>query len=879
MNWHSLKISEVLKFLKTSKEGLTTKEVERRLLNGKNILVQKKRTSPLIKFLSQFNDFMVIVLIIAAIISLAVSFYQGEGDFIDSIIIMVIVFLNALLGFIQENKAEKAMEALKKMSSPKAMALRDGLWREIDTENLVVGDIIKLECGDFVPADVRLIESKALKADEASLTGESENILKDYSAIADENAPLGERLNMLFSGSTVTSGRGTAVVCETGMSTQIGHIAKMIMTEKNEMTPLQLKLEETGKLLGIGAMAICFIIFILGIFRHIPVFDMFMTSVSLAVAAIPEGLPAIVTIMLALGVEKMAKKNAIIRKLPAVEALGSATVICSDKTGTLTQNKMKVMEIADINGDKPSNNKEKILRLMCLCNNAQVNFSKINANSSNISGEPTEVALIACAEENGIHKATEEKHCPRIDEIPFDSKRKLMTTIHKSEKGYLIITKGAYEVLLDRCISYEDKGGEIKELTAYKKNQLKKTAEKMAEKALRVLAVAYREKSEISKKNSPKATENSLIFCGMVGMIDPPRPEAYNAIKLCKTAGIKTVMITGDHAVTAKAIAQRLDINSKGIKVMTGKEIDSLSDEDFYEKADKYDVFARVSPENKVRIVKALKKKGNIVAMTGDGVNDAPALKGADIGCAMGIGGTDVAKGAADMILSDDNFATIVSAVKEGRCIYANIKKSVHFLLSSNIGEILTILAALLIGFKTPLAPIQLLWINLVTDSLPAIALGLEPPSEDIMQGQKRQNIKGIFTKDMWARIGLEGIMIGMLALLSFAIGCVFFDEKGESIIGSTMAFAVLSISQLIHAFNMKSEKSIFAHSLTDNTFLIGSLIIGIILQAGAIMIEPLSKIFKVSPLNPCQWLIVAVMCLMPILIVELEKAVDLKRN
>lgn len=865
MNWHSIKLEQAFKALKTDKNGLTTKEAENRLLCGKNILVQKKRTSPLRKFLSQFNDFMVIVLIIAAIVSLLVSFYQGEGDYIDSIIIMVIVFLNALLGFIQENKAEKAMEALKKLSSPKAVVLRDGLWKEIDTENLVSGDIIKLECGDFIPADGRLIESKAFKTDEAYLTGESDNILKDCSVISEENAPLGERMNMVFSGSTVTSGRGIAIVCETGMSTQIGSIAKMIMTEKNEMTPLQLKLEETGKILGIGAMAICFIIFILGIFRHIPIFEMFMTSVSLAVAAIPEGLPAIVTIMLALGVERMAKKNAIIRKLPAVEALGSATVICSDKTGTLTQNRMKVMEITD-------GRKEKILSLMCLCNNAQ-----INSNKGNITGEPTEVALLSSAEENGIHKAEEEKKYKRIDEIPFDSKRKLMSTIHKTKNNYLIITKGAYEVLLDKCISYEDKNGEIKELTTYKKNQLKKNAEKMAEKALRVLAVAYREKSEIGKKNDIKNTENSLIFCGFVAMIDPPRPEAYKAIQVCKQAGIKTVMITGDHAVTAKAIAQKLDINSKGIRVMTGKEIDRLSDKEFFEVSDKYDVFARVSPENKVRIVKALKKKGNIVAMTGDGVNDAPALKSADIGCAMGIGGTDVAKGAADMILSDDNFATIVSAVKEGRCIYSNIKKSVHFLLSSNIGEILTILAALLIGFKTPLAPIQLLWINLVTDSLPAIALGLEPPAEDIMEGRKTQNVKGIFTKDMWIRIGLEGIMIGMLSLLSFAIGCVFFDEKGQTLIGSTMAFAVLSISQLIHAFNMKSEKSIFTHSLTDNMFLIGSLLIGIILQAGAIMLEPMAQIFKVTPLSPSQWLIVSVMCLMPIIIVEIEKLVDSK--
>ncbi len=856
MNYYLTSIKETEQKLKTNiKNGLDQKEATIRLeQKGENIIKEQKGKSSIAKFFSQFNDFMVIILLIAGAISFITSFLQGEKDFLDAIIIIVIVFVNAILGFMQENKAEKALEALKKMSSPKANVIREGILQKIDSKNLVVGDVIVINSGDYISADARLIESTSLKVEEASLTGESTAIEKTIDIINIKNSSLGDRKNMVYSGTLAISGKAKAIVTATGMKTEMGKIAHMLIDEENEQTNLQKKLGETGKILGVGALIICFGIFFIGLFRKIPPFEMFMTSVSLAVAAIPEGLPAIVTIMLAIGVEKMVKKNAIIRKLPAVESLGSANIICSDKTGTLTQNKMKVIKTY-------TNDKKMLCKMACLCNNVDVGIE------NKLIGEATEIALMELAIENQIYKDEEEKGLQRVDEIPFDSKRKMMTTIHRNKKGYKIITKGAIDILLDRC-SYYYENEKKQKLTQVKKAEILRENMAMAKDALRVLAICYKD-SDTKLDVKSADIEKDLVFLGMVGMIDPPRRETYDAVKKCKKAGIKPVMITGDHIETAKAIGKKIGILRKDGLAITGAELDCITEKELCENIYSYDIFARVSPEHKVRIVKAFKKRGNIVAMTGDGVNDAPALKTADIGCAMGITGTDVAKGASDIILVDDNFATIVDAIKEGRAIYENIKKSVHFLLSSNIGEIITILFALLIGFKTPLVAIQLLWINLVTDSLPAIALGIDPPDQFLMEGRVKKSKKGIFTKNRWARIGLEGMMIGSLSLLAYAIGKVIFKEH---IIGSTMAFATLSISQLVHAFNMKTEKSIFTINIFNNPYLISSLIIGTILQVSVIMIPFLADVFKVVPLDLNKWLIVLVLCIMPILIVEIEK-------
>lgn len=862
MRYYSKNIKEVEKMLKTNIQiGLDSKEATNRIKkNGENVIKDNNKKSNIAKFLAQFNDFMVIILLIAGVISFLTSFLQGDKDFLDTIIIVLIVFINAVLGFMQENKAEKALEALKKMSSPKANVIRNGVLQKIDSTGLVIGDIIVINSGDYISADARLIECNNLKVEEASLTGESIPIEKNIDTINIENSSIGDRKNMIYSGTLAINGKAKGIVTATGMQTEIGKIAHMIINQEDEQTNLQKKLEETGKILGIGALVICFGIFFIGLFRKIPPFEMFMTSVSLAVAAIPEGLPAIVTIMLAIGVEKMVKRNAIIRKLPAVEALGSATVICSDKTGTLTQNKMEVIKVY-------TKDRQKLYSMASLCNNVEIGLE------NKLIGEPTEIALMEIAIKNGIYKNKEEQVLPRVNEIPFDSKRKMMTTIHRNKTGYKIITKGAIDVLLERCTYYYE-NGEKQPLTDNKKREILRENMSMAKDALRVLAICYKDSETYVDINSTNIEKN-LIFLGMVGMIDPPREETYDAVMKCKKAGIKPVMITGDHIETAKAIGKKIGILRKDGLAITGAELDNISEKELCENIYKYDIFARVSPEHKVRIVKAFKKRGNIVAMTGDGVNDAPALKTADIGCAMGITGTDVAKGASDIILADDNFSTIVEAVKEGRAIYENIKKSVHFLLSSNIGEIITILISLLIGFKSPLVAIQLLWVNLVTDSLPAIALGIDPPDTALMDGRVKKSKTGIFTKDRWARISIEGMMIGSLALLSYAIGTVVF---GKEIIGSTMAFATLSISQLVHAFNLKTEKSIFSINLFNNPYLIGSLIIGIFLQVAVIMVPTLSNIFKVVPLNSIQWLVVIVLCIMPIVIVEIEKLLTRKK-
>ncbi|WP_313528176.1 calcium-translocating P-type ATPase, PMCA-type [Anaerotignum sp.] len=870
MDWWNQDSKEVGQSLNTSLgNGLSIEDAKKRLSeNGKNLLQHDGAERGIVsRFFAQFNDFMVMLLLAAAVISFAVSYLNGEKDFIDSIIIIAIVVLNALLGVIQESKAQKALEALKKMSAPKAVVLREGKRTEIPAEDVVSGDIMLLETGGYICADGRVIESRGLKTEESAITGESLAIEKETITFPKETA-LGDRKNMVLSGSFVLGGSGRAIAVATGMDTEIGRIANLLAEQDDQETPLQKKLGQTGKTLGMGALVICAIIFVMGLMRHEAPFTMFMTSVSLAVAAIPEGLPAIVTIVLAIGMQRMSKKNTIIRRLPAVETLGSAAVICSDKTGTLTQNKMKVVKISDQGKQKDEEKRQLILTLFSLCNDCRREKGKLV-------GEPTERALAEAAEEGGIKIEDVQGEMPRVGEIPFSSERKMMTTLHAMDDGtWMTVTKGAPDILFDRCGKCLEGHAQVS-FDGNKKSKARMLNGEMAASALRVVAVAFREWKEKPDLSKEDKIEQNMVFVGMAGMIDPPRPEAAKAVELCKKAGIRPVMITGDHVLTAQAIATQLGIYEKGDTCITGQELSKLSDEELEGAVSHCTVFARVAPEHKVRIVKAYQKDGSVVAMTGDGVNDAPALKAADIGCAMGKSGTEVAKGASDMILTDDNFATIVEAVREGRGIYDNIRKAVHFLLSSNIGEIITIFAAMCFGWATPLLPIQLLWVNLVTDSLPAIALGLDPVEEDCMERPPRERESTLFGGGLGSKIMVEGMMIGMLALLAFGIGHIYFDQEKMYVTGRTMAFAVLSLSQLVHSFNMRSEHSLFAIHPLENRWLVGALIVGILLQVGVIMIQPLATVFKVAPLGLTEWLIVAALALMPLPIVELEKWKD----
>lgn len=870
MNWQNLNAQEVLKKFKVNENiGLNNVSVQQKQEKiGKNILKEKKSKGICTKFFEQFSDFTVIVLLIAAIISFITSELEGNKNYIDSVIIIFIVIMNAIIGVVQENKAEKAIDALKKLSSPKATVIRGEKKLLVPSEELVPGDIILLHAGDLVPADARLLESYNLKVEESSLTGESVAVEKDATKIFSINSNLAEQRNMVFSTSTITSGHAKAIVVETGMNTQVGKIAGMIINENSFQTPLQLKLEKTSKILGICAIAICAVIFVLGVAESVPPLEMFMIAISLAVAAIPEGLPAVVTIVLAMGVRKMAANRAVIRKLPAVETLGNATVICSDKTGTLTQNKMTVTQICNEDGKISLSSElgQKILTLGTLCNNSSVTYLK---NEFRAVGEPTENALVLAAAENGKLKSDLDKKFPKKYEIPFDSARKLMTTVHKLNNGeYRIITKGAPDFLLERSSMCNGKY-----LSEYLKRKIKIQNETMAKAALRVLAIAYKDVSELPSAQSN--VENKLNFCGLIGIIDPPRPQVKMAVNECKNAGIKPVMITGDHIVTAKAIAKNLGILTDSDKAINGKQIEKMSQNELEQKIFDYSVFARVSPEHKVRIVKAFKKHGETVAMTGDGVNDAPALKAADIGCAMGISGTDVAKNAADMILTDDNFSTIVEAVRQGRGIFENIKKSVHFLISTNIGEIITVLTAFILKLPSPLLAIQLLWVNLVTDSFPALALGVEPVDDGIMNHKPQGKNAPLFSRQGWRRIVVEGCFIGAISILAFTIGRVFFDVSNNPIIGRTMSFAVLSLSQLVHSFNIKSEKSIFKINIFSNMKLIYSFFLGIILQVAVISIPSLAIIFKTANLNFIQWSIVSLLSVSPLIVVELEKALS----
>lgn len=857
--WHTKDISQVLKELRTNaKAGLNLNEVQKRQeVYGKNELKEKKKESIIVKFFKEFNDFMIITLIVAAIISAVVSKLNGEGDYIDSIIIIAIVIFNAIMGLVQEEKAEKSLEALKKMSAPKAKVKRDGKILEIESQDVVPGDLILLETGNFVPADCRIIESFDLKIEESALTGETIASDKEAELILKQDTPMGDMKNMAFATTIVVNGRGLAVCTETGMNTKVGKIAGMIINEETPETPIQKKLGEVGKILAIACLVICVFIFVIGIFKKIPIIEMFMTSVGLAVAAIPEGLPAIVTIMLSIGVTKMAKKNAIIRKLPAVETLGASSVICSDKTGTLTQNRMTVVETRNATGKM--NNKNVALELATMCTDTVVCKSEVI-------GEPTEVALTTAAVNEKLYKEILYTNMPRINEISFDSKRKLMTTIHKIGSKYRIITKGAPDVLLKRCTRYYDDGN-IQ--TIYSKiSSIENQNNEMAEKALRVIAVSYKDVDKLPENINSESVENDLIFVGLIGMIDPPREGVKEAIKTCKRAGIKTVMITGDHLKTATAIAKELGILNRGDMSIDGASLEKMTQTELEDNIMRYSVFARVSPEHKVRIVKAFKAKGKIVAMTGDGVNDSPALKNADIGIAMGKGGTDVAKNAADMILTDDNFVTIVEAVKEGRTIYDNIKKAVHFLIATNIGEIVTIFMGLVFGIKSPLLAIQLLWVNLVTDSLPAIAIGLEKPEKNIMNRLPRNPQKSLFADGLWSSIILEGIMMGMLTLFEFSMGNKLWGLD----VGRTMAFVAIGLIELVHSLNIKSNESIFKSGIFENKYLVGAFVLGAFMQIVVVIVPGLAKIFSLSPLNSIQWIATILISVMPVVIMELQK-------
>jgi Ca2+-transporting ATPase len=868
MTWHFIEIKAVTEQLEVDPEvGLSFSEAEERLGKyGENILREEKKKTNLERFVEQFKDVMIIILIAAAAISFLVSIFEKEG-FFEPVLIMLIVILNAVIGVIQESKAEKALDALKKLSSPNARVIRDGEQKLIQASKLVPGDIILIEAGDFVPADARIIESASLKVDESALTGESVPSEKSADAIVKEEASIGDRHNMVFSGCGVSYGRGKGVVVETGMKTEMGKIAGLLSGEEDTQTPLQHRLAVLGKYLGIAALIACAVIFLVGLIEGIPIMEIFMISVSLAVSAIPEGLPAIVTVVLAIGVQRMVKRNAIIRKLPAVETLGSATVICSDKTGTLTQNKMTLVKafsasssVTEEISDDNSSDIRDLLLYATLCSDARV---VIEDGEEKHIGDPTETSIVLAAMRNGILKDEIEKKYPRLAEIPFDSERKMMTTINDIDGKNVVIVKGAIDSVSTRCTSGDvQKGREI--------------AEEMGSSALRVLAVASKEIQKIPATLDPAEIESGLTFLGLVGMIDPARPEAKESVRLCRQAGIRPVMITGDHKLTAAAIAREVGILLDGDEIVTGIELSKMPDDELDRRVRNISVYARVSPSDKIRIVHALQKQGEVVAMTGDGVNDAPALKAADIGCAMGITGTDVAKSAADMILTDDNFATIVYAVKEGRGIYDNIRKVVGFLLGTNIGEILTVFTAMMIWREAPLISAQLLWINLVTDSLPAIALGMEPVEKDVMNRKPKPKNEGIFAGGLGLQVLLQGAMFAILTLIGFAIG---WKSTGDVIAGRTMAFVILSLTQIFHSFNMRSSHSLFRIGILSNKVLFLAVLTSFTMVAAVVFISPFATIFGLAQLETPMYVLALLLSLVPIPVIEIAKLIGLIRH
>lgn len=866
---YSQKIEELLSSLNTNeKSGLTSAEVlERQKKYGDNKLREKKKKTMMQRFLDQFKDAMILILIAAAIVSFVlVCVEQDWSGLFEPALIVLIVILNAIMGVYQEGKAEKSLDALKNMSAPHARVIRNGKEEIVDAATLVPGDIIRLEAGDFVPADARLLHSVSLKSEESALTGESIPSDKDYLAEVEEHAPIGDRRNMVYSGCSITYGTAVAMITATGMDTEMGKIANLLDNEEETQTPLQQKLAQLGKYLGIMALVACAIVFIVGLMNGIPALEIFMTAISLAVSAIPEGLPAIVTIVLSIGVQRMVKKNALIRKLPAVETLGSASVICSDKTGTLTQNRMTLTK-AYVDGDSDTenisnSNSEKIKKLLMygtLCSDGSVVFHETEEQHI---GDPTETAIVLAAHKNGMPKEELNKKYPRLAEIPFDSDRKLMSTVNKIDGKNIVIVKGAFDVMASRCVA-----GDL--------DAAKRMTETMSKDALRVIAIAYKEIDTIPENPTSGELEQNLTFMGLVGMIDPPRPEAKEAVAVCRRAGIKPVMITGDHVVTASAIAKELGILMDGDRAITGAELDAITDSELDAQVEHISVYARVSPENKIRIVKAWQRKGQVVSMTGDGVNDAPALKAADIGCAMGITGTDVAKGAADMTLTDDNFATIVDAVREGRGIFSNIKKVVGFLLGTNIGEVITVFMAMLLWHKTPLLSMQLLWINLVTDSLPAIALGMEAVESDVMDCKPKPKDEGIFAHGLGVRVVLQGIMFGVLSLIGFKVGeSMTGDVKG----GQTLAFMVLALSQTLQAYNMRSEHSLFKIGFFSNHKLNRAVLVSILLVL-LVLFTPVRHAFGLIILPWKLYLLGLGLILVPLIVMECSKAFGLIKH
>ena len=857
--WHSKTTKEVLDQLKvTAESGLTDSEVKKRLEQyGPNELKSAEKESLFMRFLDQMKDPMIIVLLVAAVLSFVSS---GFTDWVDSVIILLIVIVNAVISISQEDNAEKALEALRKMSAPLAKVIRNGVVTRVETNLLVPGDIIVLEAGDLVPADARILECANLKADEAAMTGESVPVSKTALDSLPEDTALGDRKNMVISSTVITNGRATCVVTSTGMETEVGQIAGMLMNEDDSETPLQKKMGEISKVLSVICLGVCVVMFFVGLFHQRPILEIFMSAVALAVAAIPEGLAAVVTIVLALGVQRMVKRNAIVKKLPAVETLGCASVICSDKTGTLTQNKMTVVDVWTLRPDE----RPLALTISTLCNDTVLTYGEDGTPKT--AGDPTETAFVDIACKEGLDKNELEKTMPREAELPFDSERKMMSTIHPAAGGYRVMVKGAPDVLLGRC---RIAGADAKAV-------LERNGE-MAGRALRVLGVAYKDIPAIPAELTSEDLENGLTFVGLIGMIDPPRMEVKQAVAECYSAGIRPVMITGDHKLTAVAIAKELDIFRDGDQAMTGEDLDAMSQDELNQKVDQYSVFARVSPEHKMRIVKAWQYKGKVVAMTGDGVNDAPALKVADIGCAMGITGTDVAKGAADMILTDDNFSTIVHAVEQGRGIYSNIKKSIQYLLSCNIGEIITIFVATALNFhQMPLVPIQLLWLNLVTDSLPALALGMEPVEEGIMKEKPRDPKDSIFAHGFAASMIFYGVLVGAVTLLAYVLGEYVLSDPAEADrVACTMSFATLVFCELTRAFAVRSEHhSIFKIGLFSNSMMNKAFAVGLILQLAVLLIPPLQEVFDVTSLNATEWAVVICLAFVPLVTSEIVKAV-----
>lgn len=869
VQWFSKLPDQVLSDLDTDQNrGLSSTQAQHRLNEyGPNRLEGAKKESLLSRLLSQFKDPMILVLLTAAALSLLST---GGEDWVEAAIILVIVLVNACISISQENSAEKALEALQKMSAPLAKVIRDGQMVRLGTELLVPGDIILLEAGDLVPADARVLECANLKTDESAMTGESVPVSKRAMAFLPEDTALGDRENMVISSSVVTNGRAVCVVTATGMDTEVGRIARMLTDAEDVTTPLQRKMGEISKTLSFLCLSVCAVMFGVGLIYGRELLGMFMTAVSLAVAAIPEGLPAIVTIVLALGVQRMAGRNAIVKKLPAVETLGCAGVICSDKTGTLTQNRMTVVDV----WSWEDRHRQETLAIGALCNDTVLTYHEDG--SPRTTGDPTETAFVDAAFRDGMDKNALEQRMPRIAELSFDSERKLMSTVHPLNGKFRVMVKGAPDILLARC-SYILSSSSPAPLTPTITKRVDEANTAMAEKALRVLGCAYKDLDALPPGElTSDLLERGLTFVGLVGMIDPPRTEVRQAVVQCYRAGIRPVMITGDHRLTAVAIARDLDIFRPGDLAITGEDLDFMSQELLEQDVERFSVYARVSPEHKMRIVQAWQKRGMVVAMTGDGVNDAPALKASDIGCAMGITGTDVAKGAADMILTDDNFATIVHAVEQGRGIYSNIKKAIHYLLSCNIGEILTLFLATLFNFQQdPLVPVQLLWLNLVTDSLPALALGMEPVESSVMTEKPRSAREPLFSRAFSLRLAWQGAMVGLLTLAAYWLGeYVLSDPAQADATANTMAFATLTFSQLFHAFDVRSEsQSLFRLGISSNPAMNKAFLVGMALQLSVLLIPPLMDLFQVCPLSPLEWGCVLSLAVLPIVFCEIEKS------